>query len=47
MLFYKPGGWGSIPDSVIGILHIQNPSSLTKVDSAPKRIEYEEYFLQG
>jgi hypothetical protein len=38
---------GSIPDSVIGILRIQNPSRLTKVDSASNRTEYKEYFLEG
>jgi len=38
---------GSIPDSFIEILPIQNPSRFTKVDSASNKIEYEEYFLEG
>jgi len=47
MLFYKAGGCGFDSDSVIGILHRQNPSGHIKVDSASKINEYEEYFLEG
>jgi hypothetical protein len=41
---------GSIPDGVTGIFHWHNSSRRTValgVNSAPKRNEYQEYFLRG
>ena len=40
---------GSIPDGVIGVLHLHNPFGRPGpgVDSASNRNEYQEYFLGG
>jgi len=38
---------GSIPDGVIGIFHLHNPSGHNWVDSASKRNVYQEYLRGG
>src|SRR5215470_560601 len=38
---------GSIPDGVIEIFLLHNPSGRTMVDSSSNRNEYQEYFLGG
>jgi hypothetical protein len=39
---------GSIPDGIIGIFHLNNPSDRNGpgVDSASNRNEYQEHFLE-
>ena len=44
-LRYNPKVAGSIPNGVMGIFHLHNPSGRTMVDSASNRNEYQECFL--
>ena len=36
---------GSVPDGVIVIFHLHNPSDLTGVDTGSNRNEHQEHFL--